>query len=233
MIESKIPCEFKDLFFADEEEIRLELINTIFENVKSVQMWDCRHTTCPDPYNYKGFPFVPPTGDILTKKDKKLHTYELKYPRMREQKDRRTGTLYYRILKSAELTLRQKEFLERGLLTLIIVGEMVTDASRWGISEGRKPQSEVLEDIGKLHELFGQDKIPYTFVIITKENYPRYESYFNSLKPQLIKRKGKVIAKKLALRLEKIVNEFTPAEEVGYAVRSKLCLEITKRLFGI
>ncbi len=233
MIESKISYEYKQSYFVNEDEIRLELINTILEKVKTVQMWNCRHTPCPDPYYYKGFPFVPPTGDILVKENEKLHTYELKYPTMRALKDQRTGTLYYRILGSAELLVRQKEFLERGLLTLIVIGEMVQDVSQWEISEGRKPLSEIEEDIAKLRDLFGQDKIPYTFVIITKENYHRYESYINSIKPQAIKKKGEVFTYKFPLRLEKIVSELTPVEEVGFAVRSRLCIEIIKRLFGI
>ena len=62
-------------------------------------------------------------------------------------------------------------------------------------------------------------------------NLDLYLDYFNKLRPQKIKsRSGKVVAKKLTLRLEKMINEITPQDERFSAVRSQICIEIANRL---
>ncbi|NVM29186.1 MAG: hypothetical protein HWN65_10115 [Candidatus Helarchaeota archaeon] len=236
MLDAKLSCEFKYPYFSDEEEIRCEMINTIFDNVSGIELWDCRSSPCPDPILINGFPFVPPTGDILYRRNGEFETLELKFATMRSQVDRGS---YYRALTSGELTLLQLDLLRRGVLTLVFIGEIVRDPSKWGITidrrpKGKRPKSEPEEEIKKLRGLFGQEKICYEYIIINQKNLNFYDGYFNKLRPQNIKsRTGRVVAKKIMLRLEKMVDEMTSPEERYCSIKSKLCLEIVKNLFKV
>ncbi len=242
MLTKKISSNFNYPYFVNEDEIRCELINTIFEKVQGIELWDCRHTPCPDPYYYKGFPFVPPTGDILYRRNGVLGTIELKFARLRATAPKSStggrkhaigAKLHYLMMKEMDLTLLQLEFLKKGLLTLILVGEKVSNFKKWGIIKEGKSLSEIEDDMKKLRELFGNERIPYTYIIVNNNSLSDYEGYLNSLKPSKMTVKGKTVGYKLRLSFPKIVDVLTPSEKQEYALRSRLSQEIRKRLFGI
>lgn len=197
-----------------------------------------------DFYLIDGFPFAPPTGDILYRRNGEFGIIELKFARLFPQEqtlrtergttkmDRGPKRWEFQ-LTAGDLTLVQLEFLEKGLMTLVFIGEFMDKVEGLEILKEKKIKLNVERDIQKFHDLFGQDKINYSYLIINQKNYSNYDGYIKSLKPTPIKRAGRVIAYKISLRFGRMWNEFTPPEQRYQAVRSRICSEIVKQVFGV
>ncbi len=218
-------------FFTSEEEIRSELINTILENFKEVEVWDSRYDFSPGPFIEKGIPLVPKTGDILYRVNGQLKSIELKWAHFMSPKQ--SGNRFYRRITQPRIYLNQLELVKKGLVTLVIVGELVNEPRKWGIKArtgtGRsKTKTEVEHNVKKLHQFFGADKIPYSYLIIDKTNIQNYNDWWKSLSNKVIN--PKFICKTPGFR--KMYYDYTPVNEQYSAYRSKLSMDIAWKFFN-
>ncbi|NVM29187.1 MAG: hypothetical protein HWN65_10120 [Candidatus Helarchaeota archaeon] len=235
-LKKKLDCEFEYPFFSNEEELRCELFNSILDNVERFELFDSGIDRSNE-YVYVGrFPFVPMTGDILHKDQNIFRSIELKFTKMYPQKDSKVIGKYYRVLRPLRIQPIQLELIENGLMTLVLIGELVEHPENFGIAmdygESAKLRDACVEDIQILRDAYGRDELDYAYIIINQENFGDYRNYFESL--ALIEKRegGKIIGYRKTIRFPKLYRTLTPPERCFQAVRSVLCLEIVRRIFS-
>lgn len=232
MMEERLELEFKTPYFYDEEEIRGELINTIFEGYY-IDLWNCRHHDCPDPYFEGGYPFIPRTGDILYREVDTLKLLELKFPVLHTKKvtKKQYKGMRIRSLLPIRVYLDQLNVLETGHLILIVIAEFVTEDIKklQGVSKGYREREVIEAEIQIIRDYFGQDEILYSYLIITQENYDRYSDYFRGLKKYYDEQKRKEY---ITASFNELYFKYTLPEERFSAVRSNITSEIAARIFS-
>lgn len=230
----KIQCNIKESHYLLEEEIRCELINHIFENYKEFMVWNCRYDNCPSAYMIGGVPFKPYAGDILLRKNSVNSSVELKFDRQRNRPVRvpKYKGKHNRELDSIRLDLTQLKILKMGRLIFVIVAEFITkkDKKLRGIGKGYRSEKEIDAEIRTIQKYLGNGRLDYSYLIISPQNYKRYEKYIEGLRTISESRRGRVVRASKKASFSRLYLEFTPPEERFHATRANLVQEIARKI---